>query len=66
MAQILWGMLFSLFGFVYVGYGRKNELDIPFYSGIFLMIFPYFISNLYLMIAIGVVAVILPFVIRDL
>ncbi len=65
MAEITWAIIFSVFGVAYFGYGKKQQLDIPFYSGIFLMVFPYFIDNLYIMIPTGIIFVILPFVIKE-
>jgi hypothetical protein len=65
MTEMIWGLVFSVFGLAYFTYGKKQDMDIPFYSGIILMIFPYFIQNLYIMISIGTVLVILPFVIRE-
>jgi hypothetical protein len=64
MTVFIWASVFSLFGFSYFLYGKKQEHSIAFYGGITLMIFPYFVSNLFIMIPVGVVLVILPFVIR--
>lgn len=65
MSVIIWMSVFSLFGFVYWGYGRKQQNDVAFYSGITLMIYPYFVYNLYYLIPIGIILIILPFIIKD-
>ncbi|MFT6077091.1 MAG: hypothetical protein ACJAW3_001310 [Lentimonas sp.] len=62
MTYITWSIIFSLFGFVYFGYGRKQKQNIPFWVGIILIVFPYFIHNPYVMIPIGIALIILPFV----
>jgi hypothetical protein len=45
-------------------YGKKQKAIIPILSGIGLMVFPYFISNLYIMILSGIILVALPYFIR--
>jgi len=64
MTHIIWASIFALFGFVYFRYGKKQAKDIPFFSGIILMIFPYFVHNLYIMVPVGIILIISPFVIK--
>jgi len=45
-------------------YGRKQKAVIPLVCGLALMIYPYFVSNLVLLIAIGSVLVALPYFVR--
>ena len=63
-SQIIWGMLFGAIGFGYFLYGRKQKVAMPFVSGIALCFFPYFVSNVYLMVSIGVVLLALPYFIK--
>jgi hypothetical protein len=63
-SQIIWGMLFGAIGFGYFLYGRKQKVAMPFLSGVALCIFPYFVSNVYLMVLIGVVLLALPYFIK--
>ncbi|MDD5358779.1 MAG: hypothetical protein PHI79_05395 [Sulfurovaceae bacterium] len=60
----LWGVFFGLFGMSFFIYGKKQDKIIPLISGIILMVFPYFIENLYITIAVGVGLIILPFVVK--
>ena len=64
MKYITWSSIFGLFGFTYWRYGKKQENNMAYYGGIVLMIFPYFAHNIYIMIPIGIVLIILPFVVR--
>jgi hypothetical protein len=61
---LIWGMIFGSIGLGFFVYGKKKNAVIPILSGIGLMVFPYFISNLYIMILSGVILVALPFFIK--
>jgi len=56
--------IFGLFGFTYWRYGIKQENNMAYYGGLTLMIFPYFVHNLYYTIPIGIALIVLPFVVR--
>jgi hypothetical protein len=60
----MWGVFFGSIGLGYFIYGKKQKAIIPLLSGIGLMLFPYFISNVFIFIIIGGVFVILPFIIK--
>ncbi len=62
--SLIWGLLFSSVGFAYFIYGKKQKRGVPFASGIGLMLFPYFVSNSYLMAIIGAVLLGLPYFFR--
>ncbi|MDE2295311.1 MAG: hypothetical protein KGL36_07615 [Gammaproteobacteria bacterium] len=64
-AQLLWGMLFSSIGVGYFIYGKKQGSLIPLICGIALMAYVYFISNVYLLVAVGVVISAVPYFLRD-
>lgn len=63
-AYMMWTILFSALGFGYFQYGRKQGRSVPLISGIVLMIYPYFIPNIYAMVAIGCVITALPYFVR--
>jgi len=50
---LMWGMFFGAIGFGYFSYGKKQGAVIPLVVGLALFIFPYFISNTYLLVAVG-------------
>lgn len=61
---LIWGMLFGAIGLGFFIYGKKQKAVVPLTTGIALFIFPYFISNVYLLVIIGVVLVVLPYFVR--
>ncbi|MFT6331836.1 MAG: hypothetical protein ACJAW3_000154 [Lentimonas sp.] len=65
MDSFTWAVIFGVFGMTFFVYGKKQKKSLPFWAGISLMVFPPFISNLYLMIACGIIVTILPFIIRE-
>ena len=64
-AQLLWGVLFSSVGVGYFIYGKKQSSLIPLVCGIALMGYVYFISNVYLLVSVGVVIAAIPYFLRD-
>ena len=52
---LIWGMLFGAIGLGFFTYGRKQKAVVPLFTGITLFIFPYFISNIYVLVIAGVV-----------
>ncbi|MGZ8247009.1 MAG: hypothetical protein ACXWUF_03120 [Methylomagnum sp.] len=63
-AGLLWGVLFGSIGFGFFIYGKKQQAIVPLLCGVGLMIFPYFISNILLLVAIGVGLIALPYFVR--
>ncbi|WP_410210781.1 amino acid transport protein [Aquirhabdus sp.] len=63
-AALLWGVLFGAIGLGFFVYGRKQSAVIPLICGILLMVFPYFVSNSYLIVGIGTVLMAIPYFIR--
>jgi hypothetical protein len=63
-ASLLWGLLFSSIGLGFFIYGKRQRALIPLFCGLILMIFPYFIANKLLLVAIGVALVALPYFLR--
>ena len=61
-SSTIWlGMLFGAIGAGYLVYGRKQRRGIALLSGLVLMVFPYFISNVWLCLLIGAAFMALPF-----
>ena len=52
-ANLIGNLFFSGIGFVAFVYGRKQGLWKPCVIGIVLMVYPYFVSNVWLMYGIG-------------
>lgn len=64
VSAIIWGSIFGLIGMAYFIYGKKQAAIMPLACGIGLMVYPFFVSNLYLLIAIGVGLTALPYFVR--
>jgi hypothetical protein len=63
-AVLLWGLLFGSIGLGYFIYGKKQRAAVPLVCGLGLMIFPYFVPNTILLIAIGAVLIAIPYFLR--
>ncbi|MFZ4702429.1 MAG: hypothetical protein ACOYMG_20490 [Candidatus Methylumidiphilus sp.] len=63
-ASLLWGLLFGSIGLGFFIYGKKQQALVPLVCGLALMIFPYFVTNNLLLVAIGCVLVALPYFFR--
>jgi predicted membrane protein len=63
-SSLLWGLLFGSIGLGFLIYGRKQRAVVPLVCGLALMIYPYFISNTVLLIAIGIVLIAVPYFLR--
>ena len=63
-STLMWGMIFGSIGLGFFVYGKKQKAVIPFFSGIALIAFPYFISNVYVLVLFGIVLISLPFFIK--
>lgn len=61
---LLWGLLFGSIGLGFFLYGRKQRAVVPLVCGLALMIFPYFVANTLLLIAIGIALVAIPYFVR--
>jgi hypothetical protein len=45
-------------------YGKKQQALIPLFSGIGLMIIPYFVANIFILVLIGLALIVLPYFLR--
>ncbi len=61
---LLWGLLFGSIGLGFFVYGRKQKAAVPMVCGLALMIFPYFISNTIILVAIGAMLIAVPYFVR--
>ena len=60
-AFLLWGVLFSSIGLGFFIYGKKQENVLVLICGLLLMVYPYFVSNIYLLVIVGVVIAAAPY-----
>jgi hypothetical protein len=63
-SQLVWAMLFGSIGVGFFVYGKKQKVVMPLVTGIALLIFPYFIPNVYFMVIVGVALLALPYFFR--
>jgi hypothetical protein len=59
---LIFSILFGSIGMGYFVYGKKQQAALPLLAGIVLCIFPYFVSNVYIMVLVGIVLTVLPWV----
>ena len=63
-AWLFTGLIFSSIGFGYFLYGKKQRSPAPLVCGIALMVYPYFVGNLWATIAIGAALMAIPYFVR--
>jgi len=63
-AMMLAAVVFGSVGFAYFVYGKRQQAPFPLITGLALCIFPYFVSNTYLMIGLGLGLSALPWLMR--
>ena len=61
---LVWAMVFGAIGLGFFVYGKRQRAAVPFAVGVALFVFPYFVSNVYIMVAVGAVLVALPYFVR--
>jgi len=60
-AALLWSLVFGSLGFGFFLYGKKQHAVVPLVCGLGLMTLPYVVSNLLLLITLGVTFIVLPY-----
>ena len=60
-SSLLLGLMFSSIGLGFFVYGRKQRVAMPLICGIALLVYPYFVSNNALLVAIGVALIAIPY-----
>ena len=63
-AWLMWTVLFGSFGLAFFVYGRRQKAPVPLVCGLALMVTPYFLSNTYLLCAVGFGLIALPYFVR--
>ena len=61
---LLWGLIFGAVGFAFFSYGRKQKSGVPLATGIALMVFPYFVSDVTVLVIVGCALIALPYFFR--
>ena len=61
---LIWAIVFGAIGLGFFTYGKRQRAIVPLLTGIALMVFPYFISNVYLLLLIGAVLMAVPYFAR--
>jgi len=64
ISTLMWGLIFGSIGLGFFVYGKKQKAVIPLFSGIGLMVIPYFIPNIFILVFSGIVLIALPYFIR--
>jgi hypothetical protein len=57
-------LLFGSIGLGYFIYGKKQRAVVPLVCGLALMLFPYFVSNIMLLVGIGALLAAIPYFLR--
>ncbi|HWG10253.1 MAG TPA: hypothetical protein VN693_02015 [Rhodanobacteraceae bacterium] len=63
-ATLLWGLLFGSIGVGFFIYGKRQSMIVPLVCGVALMVYPYFVSNVWLLLLIGLVLMAIPYFLR--
>ena len=61
---LIWAMVFGGIGLGFFMYGKKQKAIIPLFTGIALFIFPYLISDVYILVIVGAIIMTLPYFVR--
>ncbi len=64
-ATLLWGLLYGSIGLGYFIYGKKQKKKVPLACGIALMVFPYAVTDVWVLAGTGAAIMAIPFVIRQ-
>ena len=64
-STLVWGLIFGSIGLGFFMYGKKQKRKVPFASGVALCVFPYFITDVPVMVLVGVMLIAIPFVIKS-
>ncbi len=62
--SLLFGIVYSAIGMGYTVYGKKQAHWIAFFSGVGLMVAPYFTNNAIILLPVGILLMAAPFVRR--
>jgi hypothetical protein len=62
--MMIWSVLFGGLGVGFFSYGRKQKSLIPLLTGLALFIFPYFMLNATMLVVVGCVLLLVPYLAR--
>ena len=63
-AALFWGVIFASIGLGFFLYGTRQRAAVPMACGVALMMYPFFVSNAFLLVAIGTLLVAIPYYVR--
>lgn len=63
-ASLWWGMLFGAIGAGYCVYGKRQSAPVPLACGLALVVFPWFVSNPWIMVLVGAALMAIPRLVR--
>ena len=63
-AVLIWGLIFGSLGAGFAIYGKRQQAIVPLCVGIALCVVPYFIANVYVLVAVGCVLAAIPYFVR--
>ncbi len=63
---LLWGTIFGGVGIGFFSYGKKQKSVVPLLTGLALFVFPYLISNVYVLVLVGLAIMAVPYVAKKL
>lgn len=63
-SQLIWAMLFGAIGLGFFTYGKKQKAIVPLLTGIALFVFPYFVSDVYMLVASGLALMAVPYFVK--
>jgi hypothetical protein len=64
VAVLLCGVLFSAIGLGFFIYGKRQHAPVPLACGLVLMVFPYFVSSVWVMVLVGAALMAIPYFLR--
>ena len=63
-ASLLWGLLFGSIGVGFFIYGKRQSMVVPLLCGLALIVYPYFVTNTWLLLLIGIALMAVPYFLR--
>jgi hypothetical protein len=63
-SQLIWGMLFGSLGLGFFLYGKKQKAIVPLVTGLILFVFPYLISDVYILVLTGIAIMTVPYFVK--
>ena len=62
--SLLFSVFFGAIGYGYFIYGKRQQKIVPMIAGISLCVYPYFVSNLLIMIVVGFILIAIPMLLK--